>query len=63
MPKPKKLSASKIPADFFSVKSKPLPAETAKRLSSAAEVANERIAYNNQVYASSNNHASSYATK
>lgn len=63
MPKQKKLSASKVPADFFSVHSKPLPASTAKRLSIAAEAANEKIAYNNQVYSSSNNHASSYATK
>ncbi len=63
MAKRKIISESTVPSDFLSVKLRPISAETAKRLSLAAEAANERIARNNQIYSSSNSHASSYATK
>lgn len=63
MAKRKKISESTVPSNFFSVELRPISTETANRLSVAAEIANERIARNNQVYSSSNSHASSYATK
>lgn len=63
MEKRKKISETTVPSNFLSVEFKPISAKTAKRLSLAAEIANEKIAHNNQVYSSSNSHASSYATK
>lgn len=63
MEKYTKISESTVPSNFFSVDLKPISSETANRLSIAAERANEKIARNNQVYSSSNSHASSYATK
>lgn len=59
----KKTATWEMPDDFFTVPSQPLPEITAERLKKAAEISNKRIAQNNQVYSSSNSHASSYATK
>lgn len=58
-----KPAAWKMPDSFLTVPSQPLPAEIERRLEKAAESSNKRIAHNNQVYSSSNSHASSYATK
>ena len=63
MAKRKKISESTVPSDFFSVKLKPISRRSAEKLSVAAKCANEKIAHNNQIYSSSNSHASSYATK
>lgn len=63
MTKCEKITESTVPSSFFSIELSPISAETADRLSIAAGKANERIARNNQVYSSSNSHASSYATK
>lgn len=60
MAKNKLLSKSKIPDSFFSVKLRPLPKETQRRLEAAAEQANENIRRNNLIYDSSRAHASGY---
>ena len=54
------ISQSKVPDDFFSVKSKPLPKVTERRLKAAAEQANENIRRNNLIYSQSNAHAKEY---
>ena len=63
MARAKKLSSSRVSAKSLSVKSKPLSAKTARKLAYASKKADARIAANNQVYASTNSHASYYATK
>lgn len=63
MTKGKKLSASRASGKCLAVKSKPLSAATAKKLSAASKTASEKISRNNQIYAASNSHASYYATK
>lgn len=63
MAKGKKLSASKASGMHFAVKSKPISVSMKKRLSEASTAANAKISRNNQVYTSSNSHASYYATK
>lgn len=48
-----KITESTVPSDFFSVKLSPISSQTANRLLVVAEMANEKIARNNQVYFSS----------
>lgn len=60
MIKTTKLSESKIPDNFFSVKLEPLSEETQKRLKTAAIQANENIRRNNLIYDSSNANVSNY---
>ena len=63
MSRTKKLSMAKASGKSLSVKSRPLAKATVKKLSVASKKASENIDHNNQVYASSNSHASYYATK
>ncbi|MBD5548913.1 MAG: hypothetical protein HDQ97_16270 [Lachnospiraceae bacterium] len=63
MAKGKKLSTSKASGKHFAVKSKPISKSMEKRLSEASAAANIKISRNNQIYSTSNSHASYYATK
>lgn len=59
----KKLSTSKASGKHFAIKAKPISSSMEKRLAEASSAANIKISRNNQIYASSNSHASYYATK
>lgn len=63
MVKQKKLSLSKASGKHFTIKAKPIPVTLERKLAQASSDANIKISRNNQVYASSNSHASYYATK
>ena len=59
----KKLSSSKASGKYLTVKSKELPVETARKITAASRIANKNISHNNQIYATSNSHASYYVTE
>lgn len=63
MAKGKKLSTSRASGEHFAIKAKPISSSMQKRLAKASSDANIKISQNNQIYASSNSHASYYATK
>ena len=59
----KKLSSSKASGKCLTVKSKSLPVKAARKITAASKIASKNISHNNQIYATSNSHASYYVTK